>query len=468
MSESRDQEPAAACNRPLPGLRLGLQVVLAALLVVAGVFGFRQLQKMARPPEKREAVTVVRTVRVLEVKRFDAEVLVNGHGTARAKYRIPLAAEVGGKVVSVSPKLKAGHRVAKDTLLVEIEADTYRNTRTQAEADEKRLEAQIRLLETKLGFDRERLEVSERAALLAKQEFERVAKLLQDDEVGTQAGVDVAEGAYLQRVRDVIMLKDAIAAHPSRVSELEASLEAARARRAQAELDISRTRISAPCNARVESAAVQVGQIVTVGRAGAGTELAVLSDLSVLEVPVALANDELRWLPISGVDAQGEYTFAQDAVVTVRWIRDAERGKWRGRISRIERFESETRTLTLVVEVIDNRAVAPGSGSLQLSEGMFCRVEVSGRPIKGVCRVPRALLRQDGTVPVCVDGKLVFRPVRVVRTQGDAALIDRGLEPDDLVVLTPITNPVAGMALRVEGERSGDAADRRGKGSAGR
>jgi len=198
----------------------------------------------------------------------------------------------------------------------------------------------------------------------------------------------------------------------------------------------------------VESANVQVGQVVNSNAMSGASALAVLTDLGVLEIPIALDNSELAWLPIASVSEQGEYAFDPGSEVGVGWIQDPERGAWRGRLSRLERFETETRTLVLVVEVVDNRPVVPGNGGLQLEEGMFCRVEVVARTAKGVYAVPRTLVRQDRTLPLLVDGKLELRPVSVRRFQGELALVDAGPEPGSRLVVSPIVNPVPGMALR--------------------
>jgi len=452
MSDIDRQPYSPTGPRPRPVLRRVLQAVLAVAFIAGGVVIMMALRAMKTRPAEREVVTQVREVRVRSVDPSDHAVVVTGHGTARATYRIPLIPQVSGKVVKVSPHLKAGHRVSRGTALVEIERDNYVNALARAGSEVARLEAQIRLLEENLKYDRKRLELSERAVNLAKKEYHRVRDLFEKDKVGSETAVENAERLYLERQRDLIALENSVAAQPIRVAELRAALDGAKAQCALARLDVDRTRLVAPFDARVESADVQVGQVVNASGMGGGGRLAVLTDLSVLEIPIAIENKDLEWLPIQAVSDTGEYSFDPGAPVTIRWIQDPKRGAWKGRISRLERFETETRTITLVVEAVDNRPVHPRSGRLQLEEGMFCRVDVTGGTVRDAYAVPRALVRQDRTVPVLVAGQLELRPVRVVRFQGDRALIDDGLDPGSRVVLTPIANPVPGMRLRAVAE----------------
>jgi multidrug efflux pump subunit AcrA (membrane-fusion protein) len=452
MNGARDGSGAGS-DRPKfrPGLRLVLQILLVVLFVGGGTALFFWLKSKFQPPARQEVPPVVRTVRVRTVEPEDRGVVITGHGTARAKYRISLVPQVAGKVIEVSPRLKAGHRVTEGTLLVAIEPDTYRHALDRARAEESRLEEQVRLLGENLRFDQERLVVVKRACALARSEFDRARLLLERDKVGSTSVVEAAEQAYLQRRQEVIALENSIADQPIRVAELRATAAGARAQRAQAELDLARTRITAPFDARVESADVQEGQVVGPTSAGSSGGLATLTDLRVLEIPVAADSQALPWLPITSVDQQGEYTFDPDAQVTVTWIQDPEQGRWTGRLARLEGFASETRTITLVVEVIDNPPVVPlRGGSRQLEEGMFCRVDVTGRTARRVFILPRIVVRQDRTVPVLEHGKLALRAVHVLRFQGDEALIDQGLKPGDTVVLSPLANPVPGMRLTTE------------------
>jgi multidrug efflux pump subunit AcrA (membrane-fusion protein) len=448
MSEVDRSASDPAAPRPLPRLRRAVQAALAIGLIAAGAGGMLRLKKLKKPPETRAVDPVVREVRVVALEPGAHSIVVTGHGTARYRYRIPLTAQVSGKVIRVSPLLIAGRRLPAGTVLVEIEREDYENMLARARAEENRLGAQRRLLDENLKFDRERLSIARRASDLARKEFERVRNLLEQDKVGSEAGVETAERLYLERQRDVIALENSVAVQPVRAAELEAALAGARAARARAELELARTRISAPFDARVESASVQVGQVVSANAMGGASALAVLTDLAVLEIPIALDNSELAWLPIASVSEQGEYAFDSGVEVDVRWIQDPERGAWRGRLSRLERFRTETRTLVLVAEVVNNRAVVPGNGGLQLEEGMFCRVEVTCRTAEGVYAVPRTLVRQDRTLPLLVDGKLELRPVNVQRFQGDLALIDAGPVPGSRLVVSPLANPVPGMELR--------------------
>ena len=71
-------------------------------------------------------------------------------------------------------------------------------------------------------------------------------------------------------------------------------------------------------------------------------------------------------------------------------------GYWQGRLARIVGFEQQTRTLTIAVRVDGAAAQSNATGNLPLVEGMFCQVDIPGRVLRGVYRVPRWAVSYDG------------------------------------------------------------------------
>lgn len=145
------------------------------------------------------------------------------------------------------------------------------------------------------------------------------------------------------------------------------------------------------------------------------------------------------------------------------------------RLSQVVRFNPGTRTLVLAVRVGPEPAgpgqagegrAGPGQGTgLPLVEGMFCRVEIPGRTMEKVFRLPGPAVGFDKQVCVSDNGRLKTVPVEVIRVQGDETFVrarvspdgrgagtspdDRrtGLNPGDRVIVTPLANPVDNTAL---------------------
>ncbi len=448
-------EPAAAdsdARRVYPAARWWVHGLVVVLILGLGIAGAMKLRSLREPPERRDEDTATaRVVEVIDPAPRTVIARIVGHGTARAKNRLMLVPQVGGRATWVSPRFRAGHRVAAGERLVEVEREPYQATVDRITAERQQLVDRIALLDETLAADRKRLDVARRTRDLAQQEFERVRDLFEKEKVGSRPPVEAAERTYLARENDLLALTSAIDNHPIRVRELNAAIAAADAQLVRARLDLDRTRIVAPFPARVVSATVRAGAVVD----PASGALGVLSDLRTLEVPVAIDNGELPWLPIERVTEHGEYVFAQDAagtsaderLVEIRWVQSGIDAVWHGRLARLEAFDAEQRTMRLVVEATDLGAAVPTADRVPLEEGMFCEVSIRGRAIEDVRPVPRVLLTRDERVPVLADGVLAFRRVEIVRMQGDVALVRGGLEPGDRIVRTAIANAMAGMRL---------------------
>jgi hypothetical protein len=79
-------------------------------------------------------------------------------------------------------------------------------------------------------------------------------------------------------------------------------------------------------------------------------------------------------------------------------------------------------------------------------------VRLSGRPVEQIHRLPRHLIHDGDTVYLVVDNQLTIQPVTVLRRFETEALISAGLSDGDLVITTPLSGAVSGMAVRLTTE----------------
>src|SRR5690606_2624375 len=120
-------------------------------------------------------------------------------------------------------------------------------------------------------------------------EFERRRKLMEEDQVGTQSGVDSAEHAWNVSQDAYDLLDQAITLYPLRVDEARSALASARANLENARIDLARTQVVAPFDARVKSVNLEVGQLVGPTSSGMnGSPALELADDSVLQISVPL------------------------------------------------------------------------------------------------------------------------------------------------------------------------------------
>lgn len=376
-----------------------LKILLPLAALGAGVVGFRALVETRKPPVRQERVRQGPLVRVWKAQPEDVRVEVTAHGTVRPAAEIDLVPQVAGEVVEISPNLVSGGFVAEGEVLVRIDRADY--------------ELQLRAARAEVERATYQLERIRAEAESAREEWRQV--------YGEDPPPD----------------DDSLLFRGPQLRQARAELEAARARVATAELALERTVLRAPFAARVRSEAVDLGQYVSPGKA-----VARLYATDAVEVVFPVATEDLGWIdrpdPKTGPMAELEGTFGRP-------------GRWQGRVVRTEAVVDEaSRTVGLVVRVPD--PFRPGR--VPLPVGLFVTGRIRGRVLRGVFPLPREALREGGVVWVVDDaGRLRFRPVEVVRVEGDRVLVSRGLSAGDRVVVTRVGAATDGMTVRVAEDR---------------
>ena len=436
----------------LPKVLLSLVGVDGAL--VAAVAMAASSIALKQPPEKRQIEEKAVSVEVQRVEAGPVEMSVIEFGTARAKTDLLLTAQVSGRVVETSPRLWPGESAPAGELLLRIDPRPYALAVQSAEALVKQAEKQLAgHAQEKENAERE-LAIAKQEAALAERALERARKLFRARSESERAR-DVAEEAWLNRRSRVQTIENLLALWPQGHEVARAVLAQRRVQLAEAELNLEYTVIKAPFAGRVSERLVETGQFV-----GVGAALARIYESNVMEIPIRVPLDDFTWIdstPFLRPEKPGGSPPAGPRA-EVRLRSGEAVWRWTGRVSRVDgQIDRATRTAGLVVEVdararIDSGAPANRTPP-ELMPGLFVEVEVEGRRAPSAIALPRGAIDQDGRVKLAVEGRLELRPVHVLRVSGDQAFVDKGLEDGDLVVLSPMSTPVDGMALKVAAER---------------
>jgi hypothetical protein len=99
---------------------------------------------------------------------------------------------------------------------------------------------------------------------------------------------------------------------------------------------------------------------------------------------------------------------------------------------------------------------APHTGSLPLVEGMFCSVEIPGRPMVNVVRLPRWAVSFNNTVYIVKNNRLKTVPVTVIRSQDEQTFISAGLVEGDRVIITRLVDPMENSLLEIVDKKQGE------------
>jgi RND family efflux transporter MFP subunit len=367
---------------------LSILLCLGILVGTGALVGL--LAKFKPEAQKVDRERLLPAVEVMIVQPANALPTLPSQGLLQAMRSTVLAAEVAGRVASVSPRFKVGERFAEGEILIELDGSDYRSAIVQAES------------------------------ALA----EARAALAQEQARAEQAVRDWHKLAPGQPPTDLAARKPQMQSAEARVRAAEDTLE--RARR-----DLERTRLRAPFAGRLRATHTEVGSFLT-----AGARVADFESTGRYEIRLPLSLDDYAFLDTGS-----------DRPVALSTTIGGNEFRWQGRFVRTEgEVERTSRSVHLVAEIAEDDE--PRNAFLK--PGLFLHAELAGRSLKGVFEIPRrALIDASRLLVIDPQDRLYVREVRVLRSGRDSVLIDDGLKAGERVCLTSLPSPVSGMQVRV-------------------
>jgi multidrug efflux pump subunit AcrA (membrane-fusion protein) len=424
------------------------RILTCILILAAGIFGMISLASQKKPPAAAENEEHALRVEAIRAQPADAPVVITGYGEVHTLKVVPLSPEVSGTIVAIHPRLDTGEIIPMGETLFRIDTRNYDAAVKEARAAEMQWKNTIKRLEKQFSIDRQRLSTLQRNRELAELEFHRRQSLFQKNKVGTRSAVEKAEQAFNAAMDQVDQLNKALALYPIQIKEAQSSLASARARLSVAAVNLDRCTVAADFDARVKSVSIEEGQYVA-----SGQQALTLADDSTLEIHVPLdSRDARQWLQFNGSRKHGKatwFTGLEPVICSIRWTEANGSPAWQGCLHRVVRFDRQTRTLTVAVRIDFHDATGHGTQGLPLVEGMFCCVDIPGKTLKNIYRLPNWAVSYKNTIYKIQDSRLKTVPVKVARVEGDTAIVSHGLQPGDLVVSTRLADPLENILLEV-------------------
>lgn len=418
--------------------------VLIAAALLAWAMTSRQPPEMLAPQETATPVRVL----TLAPQAFTPRVV--GHGVVASSRVWTASAQVAGRIAALGPDFRRGGWVRAGDELAAIAPHDYRIALAQAEAQRAAIDA--RLAELALGVENAAasLAIEREALALSERELARQRDLVARG-AAPAATLEAQERQALTQRARAQDLSNQIALYPDQRRALEQEGVAADATLERARLDLARTVIRAPFDARVTAVDVEQDQFVGVGGVLGRIDGADEAEIDV-QLPQARMRDFVR--AVFGADAANDPEALSEAsrrarlsaVARLRF--DAETVTWTGAVSRASpAVDPDTRAFGAIVTIADPFRADPRSGRPPLGRGLFLEVDLVGPPIERALVAPRAAIRSGAVFVADGQDRLRRRPVTVAMTVDGVALIAAGVAAGERVVLSDLPAAVEGMLL---------------------
>lgn len=207
-------------------------------------------------------------------------------GSVESPYTTQLSAAINADVINVPAR--EGAFVLEGDILVELDEAEARLNLQQKQADVTELEASIIAEKNRYKSDLAALKSEQSLLQIAKRSVDRQRKL-EKSNLTSQELIDNSSNKLELQALSVNSRQLSIADHTSRLNQLEAKLARAKANVSNAELDLSRTKVTAPYNGQITQVSVSPG-----GRVRPGEPIVELYDSSQIEVRAQIPDKSIN------------------------------------------------------------------------------------------------------------------------------------------------------------------------------
>lgn len=430
-------------------LKWALAIILIAIAIAAVMIWSRPV------PQKEERITQAPLVETIALKIASGAIPLTVSGTVQPRNEVVIAAQVSGRLTYVNPNFREGSFVPGNAVLLRIDPADYQNRVRIARAD---VAAQdVAVLEAREQMAIARDDLARYAERERQQEAVGSSRILPPDALKQQS-IDKANGSQISG--------NGGSGRPSGLASREPQLRSARAAReraaaslADAQLSLSRTRITAPFGGLVSAENAAIGTFVQTGQS-----LGTVVGTNAYDVRLSMTQDEAALIP--GL-LQGK---AKNIRADIIYDYGGQRYRWTAFVDRANAsLDSTTRNVEVFVRVPNPLtggrlaqddaqesapspalSPAPSSNAPPLLIGAFVEAQIAGAPQGQYAAIPSSALRPGNEIWLVRDGRLQIVPVRVIRRGEKLAYIAAdALVGGGRLVTSSLSAPTNNMPVRL-------------------
>ncbi|WP_037249450.1 efflux RND transporter periplasmic adaptor subunit [Rhodopirellula europaea] len=457
--------PALGDTQPSSPLHFVVNLVVSAAVLAAAIYGYTFLGERQRPQRTKPAKSPVTIVSTDDLRFHSGPVVIDVNGVVVPLRELRLASEVAGRVVELSENVRAGRKVKKGEVLIQLDSTEYELEVKRLQALAQQEAAEENSVQVGIENTVELQSLAQKQLEIARQERERINSLVAQ-RAASASEVDTARRAELAADSSLVELEN-------RRRELTAQLQLVTEKRSltevlleRARLDLSRCEIQSPIDGRVVSSEVEEQSFLPTG-----TPFITIEDTSAVEVRASLTADQMFWIwnsrSVLSTLAASDPDQAEKAVsdadrinsavsATICSIFGTESHQWSAVFERLDGvgIDVNTRTYPCLFRVESPESFLEGSASRQLTRGMFVDVSIETQPNQLLFRVAESAIRPGNRLWLNVDGKLRIVPITIVSRTGDDVVVQVQPELDHLctlastqIIVSPISDPIEGMPV---------------------
>jgi len=414
-----------------------LNIGWIVVFVLTGVAVIMLGSKFKTPPQKIDAAEFATRAKIISVPKLQLKISATGYGHVQATDHWDAVAEVAGRIVSISDKLKDGEFVSAGDELLTIDPSNYQLALSQ-------IEAQIETSKIKAETTHLSIKTRKQELALLQKEFQRQQKLAKKGNV-SQSTLDTTERNLLSAKGNLQALENNLLINQAERKVLQVQLE-------QAQQDLNRTRLIAPMDARITEVKISQSQY-----ANRGQLLFSADGIDSVEIESQFPVGKLRPLVSSSIAVTASNLSASGnwvpgvkglpAVVSVQ--HGSHKITWNAIINRVSAtINPKTQSLGIVATVKNPYEQASSGRRPPLISDLFVKVELLGQNSNKFTVIPASALH-EGRVYVMNDEKrLEFRQVKVGFHQDGYVVINKGLKPKEKIVTSDLVPAIEGMLLK--------------------
>ena len=377
---------------------------LSIIFLGAAIGAAYYIQNNPPKAERERPVAPVLQVETVVATPQNYDVVIESYGTIQARTQGTLTAQVDGEIINVADFFRQGGFFEKGDLLLEIDPRDYQTALINAQAN-----------------------VSQAQAALAQEQAQ-----------ADQAAKDWKRLGNAGKAPDLVLRKPQLAAS-------RAQLEWNKAALAKAELDLKRTRITAPYAGRIISKNVDLGQYVTIG-----AQLAEVFAVDYVEVRLPLTSRQYAQIDIHETYRGENFTASvnNSPLVRIKNQIGNTSQSFSGYISRSEGVFDTTTRQTYVVAHIDDPYGKRDDGTPPLKIGQFVTAEIQGKTLFDVYVIPNSAVYQGSYIFVAENNIIRRREINLLWQDNDNSVINQGITEGEVIVLTPLNETISGTQIQ--------------------